>query len=793
VIEMDASTSAGTDWQAQMATEMTTAGMAAPAVIIADGKLHRFNPDGGKGDNGWYVVYSNERFTSWAFGDWRHTDSKHKGHTKPSKRLSRKEWRDLKKQLRERHSAVEAERLAEHEKAAGLARARWASLQPASAQHPYLKRKKVEPCGMRQDGVNLVFAMTGIDDGKIWSWREISPDGFKSNQKGARQRGCYFRIGEPNDAYVICEGFATGATLSMIGWYGVPGFYGKASPTILVAGDSGNLVHIAKGVRAKHRDATIILAADDDWLTPGNPGLTAATRAARAVDGILVKPWFNERRSTGYTDFNDQHNAYGLDEVRETIRLAMIEHEETQEAIRGKAGPFGDPPDELLPPIEFPSSNRSVEGSEDWLALALVDRHQDEWRYVPRWGMWMHFRAGRWVQDERHRTLTYARKVCSAAATEAEDKTISRAATVAAVERLARIDERMATAVDEWDRDPWLLNTPDGTIDLRTGKQRPHVRSDYVTKITAVAPKDVSCPVFLAFLHKITDGNEELVRFLQRSLGYAMTGLTKEHALFFWYGTGGNGKSVLLNTITGILSEYHVAAGIETFVESHSDRHPTELASLRGSHIVTAVETEKGRNWAENKIKALTGGDPISARYMRQDFFTYTPKFTLVIAGNHKPSLRSVDQAIRRRLYLVPFTVNIPVSEQDKDLFEKLKAEWPAILHWLIQGCLEWQRIGLAAPKIVMDATEEYLADEDTITAWIDDRCIRDNNAWESTNDLFTSYSGWAQKSGEKTGTKKEFRQALGKTNFMRFQRMNSGNGYYGLKINPMNPADDSR
>jgi putative DNA primase/helicase len=198
---------------------------------------------------GWYVVYSNERFTSWAFGDWRHTDSKHKGHTKPSKRLSRKEWRDLKKQLRERHKAVETERLAGHEKAADLARARWASLQPASALNAYLKRKKIEPCGARQDGVNLVIAMTGIDDGKIWSWREISPDGFKSNQKGARQKGCYFRIGDVSDVYVICEGFATGATLSMIGWYSLPGFYPKtAAPAILVAGDSGNLIHIAKGV-----------------------------------------------------------------------------------------------------------------------------------------------------------------------------------------------------------------------------------------------------------------------------------------------------------------------------------------------------------------------------------------------------------------------------------------------------------------------------------------------------------------------------------------------------------------
>jgi putative DNA primase/helicase len=644
--------------------------------------------------------------------------------------------------------------------------------------------------------------MTGIDDGKIWSWREILPDGAKYSQPGGRQRGCYFRIGELSDVYVICEGFATGATLAMVRWYSLPGFWPKnghwpqtSPPTILVAGDAGNLLDIAKGVRAKHRDAIIILAADDDWLTKGNPGLTAAERAAKAVNGILVKPWFHESgRPPWATDFNDEHRLYGIDEVQQTFREAIVQHMETLEANRGNAGPFGDPPDDSLPPIEFPSSNESVEYSEDWLALALVNRHADEWRYVPRWGMWMHFRKGRWVQDERHRTLTYARKVCRAAATEGEDKSLGKSATVIAVERLARCDERMATAVDEWDRDPWLLNTPGGTVDLRTGKIRPHVRSEYITKITAVAPVDTGCPLFLKFMGEITKGDAQLVSFIQRSLGYAMTGVTKEHALFFWYGTGGNGKSVLLNTITSILAEYHTSASMETFVESRfGDRHPTELAALRGAHMVTAVETEKGRNWAENKIKALTGGDPITARFMRQDFFTFTPNFTLVIAGNHKPSLRSVDEAIRRRLYLVPFTVNIPKEQQDKDLAEKLKAEQPAILQWLIQGCLEWQRLGLAAPKIVTDATAEYLADEDTITAWIEDRCVRRHDAWESTNELFKSYSDWAQKSGEKAGTKKEIREGLNKTNFMTFQRRERGNGYCGLVINPMMPADDTR
>jgi putative DNA primase/helicase len=488
-----------------------------------------------------------------------------------------------------------------------------------------------------------------------------------------------------------------------------------------------------------------------------------------------------------------EHVLYGISEVTETLREAFIRRAEEREA-QGIA-PFGDDdeaPDEHLPAIRFPGEQVTVEWSEDALSLALADRHKDEWRHVQKWGCWMYFRGGRWTIDDKNRTLTYARKVCRTAALEADEKKLGSAQTVAAVERLTRWDDRLAMSVDDWDHDPWALNTPSGTVDLRTGVWREHKRSDYITKVTAIAPADTGCPLFLQFMETITDDKPDLVAFLQRSLGYGMTGVTREHALFFWYGHGGNGKSVLLNTVSRILGEYHTAAAMETFVESHGDRHPTELASLRGAHMVTSVETEKGRNWAEAKIKALTGGDPITARFMRQDFFTFTPQFKLFIAGNHKPSLRSVDQAIRRRFYLVPFTVNIPKDEQDKDLEAKLVAEWPAILHWLIRGCLEWQRIGLAPPSSVTEATEEYLASEDSIANWIADRCVADAAAWESVTALFGSFSDWAQKVGEKWGTQKEFKQALEKSDLVCFRKTNRGSGYAGLKINPMRPADAS-
>ena len=300
------------------------------------------------------------------------------------------------------------------------------------------------------------------------------------------------------------------------------------------------------------------------------------------------------------------------------------------------------------------------------------------------------------------------------------------------------------------------MNTPDGVVDLRTGNMRAHSPLDYMTKMTAVAPRG-DCPTFMAFLHRVMNGDQALVTYLRRVFGYALTGVTNEHALFFAYGTGANGKSVLMSTTAGIMGDYHRTAPIETFTATHVDRHPTDLAMLRGARLVTATETEEGRRWAESRIKTLTGGDPVSARFMRQDFFEYTPSFKLVIAGNHKPGLRSVDEAIRRRFHLIPFGVTIPPDERDPELAEKLKAEWPGILQWMVDGCLEWRTERLQRPEAVAKATAAYLESEDAIAAWIEDRCERDPNAWESSTALFGSWTNWATAAGEFAGSSKRF------------------------------------
>jgi len=312
-----------------------------------------------------------------------------------------------------------------------------------------------------------------------------------------------------------------------------------------------------------------------------------------------------------------------------------------------------------------------------------------------------------------------------------------------------------------WDADSMLLGTPGGTVNLRTGQLEQANPNHYITKITAVAPGG-DCPTWRKFLDRITEGNVDLQSYLQRVVGYSLTGSTKEHVFFFLYGTGANGKSTFLNTISKMLGELAKNAPMSTFVVNSMEQHPTELAGLRGARLVTSIETEEGHRLAEARIKALTGGDPISARFMRQDFFTFLPTFELVIAGNHKPKLNDVDEAIRRRLHLVPFTVTVPAEERDQNLPEKLQAELGGILAWAIEGCIAWLREGLRPPQVVVQATNQYLSEEDTFAMWIDARCEFHSRAETSSKVLYGDYKMWMSENGdEKPVSHRTFSQKL--------------------------------
>jgi putative DNA primase/helicase len=409
--------------------------------------------------------------------------------------------------------------------------------------------------------------------------------------------------------------------------------------------------------------------------------------------------------------------------------------------------------------------------SDDSLALRFTDRHAVDLRYTAGWSRWSIWDGTRWKPDTTLHVFGMSRKICRIAASEITNpkmaQKIASAATVAAVERLARSDSRHAARVDSWDTNDWLLNTPDGAVDLHTGCLQPHRREDYCTKSTATGPSG-GCPLWLPFLERITAGDVALQVFLKRMVGYCLTGITREQCFFFLYGTGANGKSVFLSTVMGILGAYAKTAAMQTFTASSGDQHPTDLAGLQGARLVSAVETEEGRGWAEGRIKTVTGQDQISARFMRGDFFDYTPKFKLVIVGNHKPSLRSIDEAIKRRFRLVPFTVTIPEAERDPELATKLRAEWPGILRWAIDGCREWQVEGLETPAKVREATDDYLAAEDVLRRWIEERCAISNKYQSASVALFNDWKEWGERSGEYVGSQKRLSQMLEGHGFQR-------------------------
>jgi putative DNA primase/helicase len=330
--------------------------------------------------------------------------------------------------------------------------------------------------------------------------------------------------------------------------------------------------------------------------------------------------------------------------------------------------------------------------TEDAVALALMHERGDDIRWCPEHKSWFVWNGKRWATEHPGEVFEMARQVCRGVTAATGKERWGAHRTVSSVERFAHTQRELVTPASAWDVDPWLIGTPSGIVDLRDGLFRPARRSELIAKSVAADPAEegTPAPLWQSFLRDTTDGDADLVRYLQRICGYALTGSVKEHALYFVYGPGGNGKGTFLDTFRKIMGDYQRNAQVETFMAGSRGRHPTELAALHGARLVTSSETEKGEAWAEAKIKALTGGDPITARFMNKDFFTFDPAFKLFIIGNHRPVLHDVDAALRRRLRMIPFKVNPQVD--DKELREKLAGEFPAILRWMIDGCLRGTR-----------------------------------------------------------------------------------------------------
>jgi putative DNA primase/helicase len=411
--------------------------------------------------------------------------------------------------------------------------------------------------------------------------------------------------------------------------------------------------------------------------------------------------------------------------------------------------------------------------TEDAIALRFSEQYADTLRYVSTRGQWLQWSGNKWCPEKTSLAFDLVRQSCREDAKTFGNgnpsSTVYSRKVVAAVEFFARADRRQAATVEQFDAQDMLFNTGgtsgmiDATFDLISGIPVPPNPAHYITKSTAcsAAPPGAPHPIWTAFLNRCVP-DVETQKFLQRFFGYCATGSTIEHTFLFLYGTGANGKSTLVNTIREIFGDYATIADIGTFIASNQDRHPADLAKLVGARLAVAQETQKGRQWDEAKIKTMTGGDTMTARFMRQDWFDFTPKFKLLVTGNYKPRLESIDEAMRRRLLLVPFMVQIPPDERDPDLSDKLKAEWPALLRWILDGCGEWRRDGLKPPATVTEATKDYFDNQDLLQQWLDDS-TEDGGpyAFTATADLYASWRAWCDARGIKPGSSNNLSEAI--------------------------------
>jgi putative DNA primase/helicase len=421
--------------------------------------------------------------------------------------------------------------------------------------------------------------------------------------------------------------------------------------------------------------------------------------------------------------------------------------------------------------------------------LQFVAEHRNDLRYTAVWGHWHVWDGARWARDEKLRAFSLAQEMCRRVASTANEQKaksrLNKAQTRAAVVSLARENPALAVVPTQWDDDPWLLGTPGGAVDLRTGQLLAADPDRYITRTTTVVPSG-SCPLWGRTIKEICGGDEEYVAFLRRWFGYCLTGLTREEKLLFCIGEGGNGKGTVIETIQYAMGDYATPVAMTTLVQTRNADHPTEIAKLFKVRLAVASETSDGGWINAARIKLLTGSDRLTARHMRADFFDFSPTHKLVISGNRPLVVGRRDRAIERRWRNAPF---MKTFKPDTRLKEKLRAEAGGILQWLIEGCLEWQRVGLAEPKVVEEATEEYLSSQDDLAQFVASECVLDGErkappleaTKTSARVLYDEWRQWCSRNGVYANSFADFCDRMK----ARFKFTNSQNrpAFHGLSL----------
>jgi putative DNA primase/helicase len=443
----------------------------------------------------------------------------------------------------------------------------------------------------------------------------------------------------------------------------------------------------------------------------------------------------------------------------EALRMVLAAAAPLPATAAAAAAPRGRPP---MPG----TADDAVRLTDVGNASRLVARYGNELRYCAAWKKWLVWDGRRWAWDDRQRVREYAKAVTrdmlhhAAELPNGLQKAVAehalrsqKADRLRGMIDLAQSDPAVAMVPTDFDADPWLLTVRNGTLDLRTGQLREHRRADLITKLAPVTyDPTATLDVWTRFLADATQDNADLIAFLQRCVGYSLTGSTREEVLFFLLGPEASGKSTFAEAIKATFGDYQRTADFETFLQKRGDRGiSNDIAALAGARLVVSIEVADGKRLAEGLVKQLTGGDAVTARFLHQEFFDFIPQFKLWFAANDAPRVRHGDRAIWRRIRRIPFERTVPEDQRDPAVKATLKDPargGPAILAWAVAGCLAWQREGLRIPDAVREATATYRAEQDPLRDFFADHCVFETGAWTASKALYDAYRAWADSNG---------------------------------------------
>ncbi|MEN6371754.1 MAG: phage/plasmid primase, P4 family [Armatimonadota bacterium] len=441
----------------------------------------------------------------------------------------------------------------------------------------------------------------------------------------------------------------------------------------------------------------------------------------------------------------------------------------------------------------------------------LIAAYGSDLRYDVNSGKWLVWNGRVWEPDNTGQVNRMARQVIRSmyallqdCSTQAERDALyshirksESAPRLAAMVELAKYCPNIPVQSSDLDDDKWSLNCLNGTMDLRTGKIAPHRRENLITKLVPVEyDESAACPTWERFLSEIFDNDSELITFVQKAAGYGLTGDTSEQCFFMLHGNGSNGKSTFLTVIREILADYHRKTGTDTLLDKEAGGPTNDIARLRGARFVSAIEAKPGKKLAEALVKELTGNDVISARFLHHEFFEFVPEFKLWLACNHLPHIDGQDNAIWRRIRLIPFKVQFQDTGtsagpyKDMMLPDKLRMEYSGILAWMVQGCLLWQSERLGAPSAVKEATNKYQSDMDVLSDFFDECCVIGTQYKSKSSELYNIYAEWSRARGEKYPlSNRTFSQRLEERN--QFQKYDSAGCKWWRGIGIVEYVDD--